>query len=99
MPTLTNVGDFALFKSADPYLYVEQIRDYSVDLTGVQAALEFRWSTDDATYSAWIELTMDNLRDVVLDPANKLYIEFRATLVSAGPVTVDNFQISIDRGS
>ena len=97
MPTLTNVGDFALFKSSDPYLYVEQIRDYSVDLTGAQAALEFRWSSDDRTYSAWIELSMETLREVVLNPANKLYIEFRATLVSAGPVTVDNFQISIEQ--
>jgi hypothetical protein len=97
MPTLSTIGDFALFKPNEPYLYTTQIRDYSVDLTGTVAALEFRWSTDDQTYSAWIELTMDNLRDVILDPANKLYIEFRATLVSGGPVTVDNFQLSIEQ--
>lgn len=97
MPTLTNIGDFALFKSNDPYLYVTQMRDYSVDLDGTVASLEFRWSIDNLTYSAWIELTMDNLRDVVLDPNQKLYVEFRATLVSGGPVTVDNFQIDLEQ--
>jgi len=97
MPTLNNIGDFALFKSNDPFYHVTQIRDYSVDLEGTVASLEFRWSIDNATYSAWVELTMDNLRDVVLDPEQKLYIEFRATLVSGGPVTVDNFQVDLEQ--
>jgi hypothetical protein len=96
MPTLTNIGDFALFKPSQAYLYVEQIRDYSVDLTGTLAALEFRWSLDNSTYSAWIELNMDNLRAIILDPTKELWIEFRATLVTGGPVTVDNFQVELE---
>lgn len=96
MPTLSNIGDFVLFKAEQPYLNVQQIRDYSVELTGTLAALEFRWSTDDRTYSSWVELTMDNLRAVVLDPKSELWIEFRATLASGGPVTVDNFQVDLE---
>ena len=96
MPILTNIGDFALFRTTDPYLYVQQMRDYTVELDGTQAALEFRWSLDDKTYSAWIQLTMDNLRSVILDPANELWVEFRATLISGGPVTVDNFQLDLE---
>ena len=41
MPILTNIGDFALFRTTDPYLYVQQMRDYTVELDGTQAALEF----------------------------------------------------------
>ena len=97
MPNLTNVGDFALFKQSDPYLYVEQVRDYTADIQGEHVALEFRWSPNNSVFSAWIELTTDNLRDLVLDPNREFWIEFRATLVSDGPVSIDNLQLEVEQ--
>ena len=96
MATLTNIGDFALFKQTEPYLYVTQIRDFSVELSGTTSVSEFRWSIDNITYSAWIELSMDQLRNVSIDPANELWLEFRTILISDGPVTVDNFQVQLE---
>lgn len=97
MPILTNVGDFALFKQSEPYLYVQEVRDYTANIQGEVAALEFRWSSNNSVFSAWIELSTQNLRNLVLDPSKEFWIEFRGTLVSAGPVTLDNFQIEIEQ--
>ena len=96
MPTLNNIGDFVIFKTNEPYLYVKQIRNYFVKITGSEAKLEIRWSTDNKTYSAWIDLTLDNIRNIVLDPDEKLWIEFRATLINGGPVTIEEFKLDFE---
>lgn len=96
MQILSTPGDFVLYKQENPYYNVVGIKNYAVETEGVVFADEFRWSTDDITFSAWIELTEYNLRTLQLNPAEQFWIEFRVTLVSGGPVKVGEFHLEVE---
>lgn len=96
MQTLLNPGDFALYKQQEPYYNVTAIRNYTAEIEGDVFAGEFRWSTDNVTFSAWIELNDYNLRTLQLNPEEQFWIEFRITLVSGGPIKVGEFHLEVE---
>lgn len=96
MAELINEGDFAIFKDTEPKYNIREIRDFSTDLQGEIAAIELRWSFDDKTYSGWVELTTENLRNIKTDPDSPIWFEFRVTLVSGGPITINTIELEME---
>lgn len=99
MPTLTNAGDFAVFTTKDPIPYVNAMTGYTEQISGNPMAIikrEFRYSFTNKVKSVWVELTQPNLAiaTTTLNPQEELYVDFRYTLISGGPVVVDWVNIS-----
>lgn len=96
MQILLNPGDFAIYKQQSPYYNVTGIRNYTTEIEGQVFASEFRWSTDNITFSAWIELNDYNLRTLKLNSTEEFWIEFRTTLVSGGPIKIGEFYLEVE---
>lgn len=87
--TLNKTGQYAIFQLSEPYKYVENVRTFSDDLSGVGTLIkQFRWSLDGEVWSYWIELTQPNLNELEVNPDNLLYVEFKYQLASQGHMTI-----------
>ena len=94
LATLSQVGDFAKISYNHSLNYVTALTGYDYQSAGVgQVKLEFRWSTTNQIKTAWIDLTNQNLADVKLDANNDLWIDFRITLVSGGPIMINSIAV------
>jgi hypothetical protein len=98
LATLSQIGDFAKISYNQSINYVTKLTGYSYDSSGAGTVkLEFRWSKTNQIKTAWIELTDENLQDILLDPNNELWIDFRITLLSGGPVMVNSIAVKYDQ--
>lgn len=96
MPTLTSPGDFVVFETKDPIPYVTALTGTIDDISGNPMAVvkkEFRIAFTNKVKSNWVEITPDNLSKVILDPNEFIYVDFRYTLISSGPVTLNYVNI------
>ena len=94
LATLTNIGDFAKITQTKPLHYVTKILNWVDDITGVGTVKkEFRWGTTNLVRGSWIDLTVENLQKIILDPNNELFVDFRFTLIAGGPVTIEDVYI------
>jgi hypothetical protein len=92
MPTLTNIGDFAVFTTKDPIPYVTALTGYTEQISGNPMAIikrEYRYSFTNKVKSVWVEIVGGVLSGALLDPNEELFVDFRYTLIANGPTTVD----------
>lgn len=91
---LSKPGDFAkITQGPYPLKYVTKLTGWCEDITG-NAILQkdFRWGTTNRVRSAWVELNDTNLQQVILNPADDIFIDFRYTLISGGVVTINSVE-------
>jgi hypothetical protein len=98
LATLSQVGDFAKISYNHSINYVTSLTGYTYVSSGMgDVKLQFRWSTTNQIKTAWIDLTDENLLDVLLDPNNELWIDFRITLLSGGPIQIQSIAVTYDQ--
>jgi hypothetical protein len=98
LATLSQAGDYAKISYPQPLRYVTKLTNYTYDSSGSGTVkLEFRWSTTNQIKTAWIDLNQQNLTDIKLDANNDLWVDFRVTLISGGPVIVNSIAVTYEQ--
>ena len=92
-------GDQLLVSLQTPYENVTEILGFTDSITGESTSCyytkDFRWGIDGVTYSDWVPLTDANLQTLVLNPANKFWIEYRYTQVGDCTLTFVSIALEI----
>jgi len=92
---LSNPGDFVKITQDKPFHYVTQLTGWCDDITGVAVLKkEFRWGVSNRVRASWIELTTQNLQSIILNPDDTLFVDFRITLISGGPATINSIEVN-----
>jgi hypothetical protein len=95
---LTSPGDFVKYTQDKAIHYVTKLTGWMEDIAGSGVyRKEFRWGTSNRVRASWVELTEKNLTDVILDPNNDLFVDFRITLISGGPITINNIEVTFEQ--
>lgn len=91
---LSHPGDFVKITQEKAFHYVIGLTGWCDDITGSGVLKkEFRWGTSNRVRASWVELTSQNLQDVVLNSADDLFVDFRITLISGGPFTINSIDV------
>ena len=81
--TVTAVGDSLLISLSSPYKNIVSVQGYVDVVEGEDTAnyfiKEFRWSKDNAVYSDFVDLTDTNLQNLLLDPTQPFWIQYKYT--------------------
>jgi len=89
--TLYTAGEYLVLANTDPYLCILEATgvDECFINNGVGTILkkEFRYSTDNITFSEFQEITIENLANI--GSLEKAWFQFRYILLSGGPVTIE----------
>jgi len=92
-------GDQLLISLKTPYENVVEIAGFTDSITGDSTSCyynkDFRWGIDGVTYSDWVQLTDVNLQALVLNPANKFWIQYRYTQVGDCTLTFNSIALEI----
>ena len=92
-------GDQLLVSLQTPYENVTEIIGFTDSITGESTSCyynkDFRWGIDGVTYSDWVPLTDANLQKLVLNPANKFWIQYRYTQVGDCTLTFNSIALEI----
>ena len=92
-------GDQLLVSLQAPYENVTEILGFTDSITGESTSCfynkDFRWGIDGVTYSDWVPLTDANLQLLVLNPANKFWIQYRYTQVGDCTLTFNSIALEI----
>ena len=92
---LSNPGDFVKITQDKPFHYVTQLTGWCDDITGMAVLKkEFRWGVSNRVRASWVELTTQNLQAVILNPDDTLFVDFRITLISGGPATINSIEVN-----
>lgn len=62
-----------------------------------QLRREFRWGTNNRVKASWMDLTVENLQHIILDPAKELFVDFRFTLIGGGPITIEDVMLEFEQ--
>jgi hypothetical protein len=98
---LNKVGDFYTFNQKDPARFVTKLTGWAEDTTGDPAIVkrEFRWNTNNRVRTPWIELTVKNLENVILNPDYQLFVDFRYTLISPGSFSIESVRVEFEQSA
>jgi len=92
-------GDQLLVSLKTPYENVVEVTGFTDSITGESTSCyynkDFRWGIDGVTYSDWVQLTDANLQALVLNPANKFWIQYRYTQVGDCTLTFNSIALEI----
>ncbi len=92
-------GDQLLVSLKTPYENVVEVTGFTDSITGETTSCfynkDFRWGIDGVTYSDWVSLTDANLKALVLNPANKFWIQYRYTQVGDCILTFNSIALEI----
>ena len=92
-------GDQLLVSLQAPYENVTEILGFTDSITGETTSCyynkDYRWGIDGVTYSDWVLLTDANLQKLVLNPANKFWIQYRYTQVGDCTLTFNSIALEI----
>ena len=92
-------GDQLLVSLKTPYENVVEVTGFTDSITGETTSCfynkDFRWGIDGVTYSDWVLLTDANLKALVLNPANKFWIQYRYTQVGDCTLTFNSIALEI----
>ena len=92
-------GDQLLVSLKTPYENVTEVLGFTDTITGEDTSCyynkDYRWGIDGVTYSDWVTLTDANLESLVLNPANKFWIEYRYTQVGDCTLTFVSIALEI----
>jgi hypothetical protein len=92
---LSNLGDFVKITQDKPFHFVTNLTGWCDEITGTGVLKkEFRWGTSNRVRASWIELTTTNLQNIILEPSNDLFVDFRLTLISGGPSTIESIEVN-----
>jgi hypothetical protein len=84
--TVDAIGDSIVISLVSPYLRVRSVTGFVDHVIGEDTVnyfdKEFRWSTDNVTYSDYQELNSSNLLALNLNPNNPFWIQYRYTVVA-----------------
>jgi hypothetical protein len=98
LATLTNPGDFVKLTQSDPFHFVTKMLNWVEDISGAGTLKrEFRWGTTNRVRASWMDLTVDNLQKIILDPNEPLFVDFRYTLLAGGPMTINDVYLEYDQ--
>ena len=97
---LSQPGDFVKITQDKPFHYVTSLTSWCDDITGTGVLKkEFRWGTSNRVRASWVDLTNTNLNNIILDSANDLFVDFRITLISGGPNTINSIEVNCVQSS
>lgn len=97
---LSNPGDFVKITQDKPFHYVTQLTSWCDDITGASVLKkEFRWGESNRVRASWVELTNQNLQAIILNPEETLFVDFRITLISGGPATINSIEVNCVQSS
>ena len=92
---LSLIGDYVVLTQShtnldkiESYQIDEDIQYDDYDATTINR--QVRWSFDQDTWSAWIELNLTNLENIDVADQDILYIQLKYTLSSGSPVTINS---------
>jgi len=92
-------GDQLLVSLQAPYENVIEVLGFTDSITGEATSCyydkDYRWGIDGVTYSDWVPLTDINLKKLVLNPANKFWIQYRYTQVGECTLTFNSIALEI----
>ena len=92
-------GDQLLVSLKTPYENVVEVTGFTDSITGESTSCyynkDFRWGIDGVTYSDWVQLTDSNLKALILNPANKFWIQYRYTQVGDCTLTFNSIALEI----
>lgn len=92
-------GDQLLVSLQTPYENVTEVLGFTDSITGESTSCyynkDFRWGIDGVIYSDWVQLTDANLELLVLNPANKFWIQYRYTQVGDCTLTFNSIALEI----
>ena len=92
-------GDQLLVSLKTPYENVTEVLGFTDSITGETTSCfynkDFRWGIDGVTYSDWVPLTDANLQALVLNPANKFWIQYRYTQQGDCTLTFNSIALEI----
>tara|TARA_R110000796_G_scaffold20857_5_gene61841 strand:+ start:3026 stop:5005 length:1980 start_codon:yes stop_codon:yes gene_type:complete len=92
-------GDQLLVSLQAPYENVIEVLGFTDLITGETTSCyydkDYRWGIDGVTYSDWVPLTDINLKKLVLNPANKFWIQYRYTQVGECTLTFNSIALEI----
>ena len=92
-------GDQLLVSLKTPYENVVEVTGFTDSITGETTSCfynkDFRWGIDGVTYSDWVQLTDVNLQALILNPANKFWIQYRYTQVGDCTLTFNSIALEI----
>ena len=92
-------GDQLLVSLKTPYENVVEVLSFTDSITGETTACyynkDFRWGIDGVQYSDWVTLTDANLKALILNPANKFWIQYRYTQVGDCTLTFNSIALEI----
>lgn len=100
LATLSYPGDFAKISYNQPLKYITALTGFTYNATGSGVVKrEFRWSTTNLIKNAWMELNNANLAGVTTcgskwDVNDDLWIDFRITLISGGPIQIQEIAVT-----
>lgn len=100
--TITYEDDFVILSSNQQYSNVQVFTSIYEDMTHYAGTFkkEFRWSVEDATWSDWIELSLNNLNHYIRRVEYKdFYIEFKYTMLTEGMLTIRYILLEWDEHS
>ena len=77
----TENGDAIIISLQEPYENVVEVLGFTDETRGDDTSCfylkSFRWGTDGVSYSDWVELTDQNLRNILLDPTKPFWIQYK----------------------
>jgi len=92
-------GDQLLVSLKTPYENVVEVLNFEDSITGETTACyydkDFRWGIDGVQYSDWVTLSDANLTALILNPANKFWIQYRYTQVGDCTLTFNSIALEI----
>lgn len=95
---LYSAGDYVILATKEPYVNANSftgiVEDVINEGVGTIFQKQFRYSPDNETFSEFVTLDVASLGTVAFEPNGKLYFQFRFTLLSGGPVTVNGVTLS-----
>jgi hypothetical protein len=95
LAVLSNPGDFVKITQDKPFHYVTQLTGWCDDIIGMAVLKkEFRWGVSNRVRASWVELTTQNLQSIILNPDDTLFVDFRITLISGGPATIESIEVN-----
>lgn len=81
--TASEIGDVILINSISPIFGIVQLQSYTDNVIGETVnryfKKEFSYSIDGIFFTNWLELNNQNLLDVIVQPQNSFYINYRYT--------------------
>jgi len=91
---LSQSGDFVKITQDKPFYFVTGLTGWVQDITGTGVyKKEFRWGTTNRVRASWVLLTDENLQNVILNAENDLFVDFRITLISGSPITINSINV------